>query len=151
MLVYQFTRVVFGVASSPFLLNATLKKHLSTYQSTDPEIVNNLLRFLYVDDLILGANDSYDAFQLHSRTKEIMQQGRFNMRKWKSNSPELSKLMNENESAAFVDQSKTIGKPDDDMSYAKQAVCSQPSDDKVLGTIWNNTTDKLLVRFDKVL
>ena len=47
---YRFARVMFGVTSSPFLLNATLLKHITSYEREDPEFVNRMLRSLYVDD-----------------------------------------------------------------------------------------------------
>ena len=48
---YRFARVVFGVTSSPFLLNATRLKHITCYEREDPEFVNQMLRSLYLDDL----------------------------------------------------------------------------------------------------
>ena len=52
--VHRFCRVVFGVTSSPFLLNATIKQHLSRYARRDSDIARKLLKSLYVDDLSGG-------------------------------------------------------------------------------------------------
>ena len=50
--VYHFNCVVFGVNCSPFLLNAVLRYHLSTYKEEDPEFSATLSKSFYVDYLL---------------------------------------------------------------------------------------------------
>ena len=64
LVMLRFTRVVFGVSSSPFLLNATIKHHLETYRSSKPDLVESLSRLTYVDDIVAGADSEEDAFRL---------------------------------------------------------------------------------------
>ena len=52
--VYRFCRVVFGVTSSPFRLNITIKKHLQKYANGNLVLVKALLISLYVDDMTSG-------------------------------------------------------------------------------------------------
>ena len=40
---YRFIRVVFGVSSCPFLLNATVRYHLESLQDTNETVVKKLL------------------------------------------------------------------------------------------------------------
>ena len=49
--VLRFTRVVFGVSSSPFLLNATIKHHIQSYLTRDPQFVTKFEQSIYVDDV----------------------------------------------------------------------------------------------------
>ena len=54
IIVYRFTRVIFGLNSRPFLLNGTLKVHFSKLlhqQIYENFVFEKLLRDLYVDDL----------------------------------------------------------------------------------------------------
>lgn len=50
----RFTRVVFGLAPSPFLLNGVIQQHLENLLSTYPDAVKEILKSLYVDDLLSG-------------------------------------------------------------------------------------------------
>lgn len=43
ILTLHFTRVVFGVKSSTFLLNATIEHHMQTYKHSDPSFDDNFL------------------------------------------------------------------------------------------------------------
>ena len=58
--VYRFARVIFGLVSSPFLLNGTLKLHFTKLLFKylyDSFIIEKLLRDLYVDSLVSGFNE----------------------------------------------------------------------------------------------
>ena len=60
IIVYRFTRVIFGLTSSPFLLNETLNLHFikSLFKELYESFINEkLLRDLYVDDLVSSFND----------------------------------------------------------------------------------------------
>ena len=88
IIVLRLTRVVFGVSSSPFLLNATLKHHIERYKNEDPEFVDQFLRSIY--DLNSGAADNNAAYELHLKCKLRLTEGGFNLRKFLSNSSELT-------------------------------------------------------------
>ena len=51
IVIFRFAHVPFGVNSSPFLLNGTLKYHIEKYQLEDLKLVDDLLNSFYVDDL----------------------------------------------------------------------------------------------------
>lgn len=63
VVVKRFNRVVFGVTSSPFLLNWTIKHHVS-YESEDPQFVIEFLNSFYGDDFNVGkVSDSEALFK----------------------------------------------------------------------------------------
>ena len=53
--VLRFTRALFGLVQSPFLLAGTLKLHLENLRERYPSEIEEILRSLYVDDVITGA------------------------------------------------------------------------------------------------
>ena len=98
---YRFCRGRFGVNASPFLLNATLKHHISQYKA-DPGLVQNLLNSFYVDDLVTGERDIQEYLSLYQKSTMCLSERGFNLRKWISNSPKLLELICE-------DQVGTVG------------------------------------------
>ena len=87
--VLRFTRVVFGVTSSPFLLNAMFQHHLNQHCSTHPELIERLTKSTYVDDVICGAKDTDRAYKLYRQSKEVLKKGGFNLRKFVTNASQL--------------------------------------------------------------
>ena len=83
----RFTRVTFGVNSSPFLLNATIHHHISKYKDADPAFVKTFLSSIYVDDLSFGAQDEVSAYQLFSKAKIRLAEAGFNLRKFSRLTP----------------------------------------------------------------
>jgi hypothetical protein len=65
--VYRFCRVVFGVNSSPFLLNATLQYHLYRYMNVENECARKIKDDFYADDLVTGDQTEDKALTLHEK------------------------------------------------------------------------------------
>ena len=76
--VLWFARVVFGVASSPFLLSATLKHHIESFELLDPEFVKKFQRSMYVDDITFGADNVKETlYGLCKKAKTWLAEGGF--------------------------------------------------------------------------
>eukprot|EP00794_Sanderia_malayensis_P020997 gene20997-23049_t len=81
---YRFTRVIFGAASSPYILGATLQKHVSDYLTKYPETAKALLLDTYVDDIQYGTDSLQELEKFKVESTEIMNKGGFTLHKWHS-------------------------------------------------------------------
>ena len=79
-------------------MNSTLLKHITSYERRDPELVNQMLRSLYVDDLSLRLKHGDKAYQLYLNSRDRMAHGGFTLRKWLTNSRPLMEKIKEMES-----------------------------------------------------
>ena len=144
----RFTRAVFGVSSSPFLLNATIKHQLEAYRSSNPNIVEALSRSTYVDDIIAGADSEDDAFRLYIESKEVLSHGSFNFRKFLSNSPLLQNQINAREATLSPRDSarQPIRASEESFSEVTLPVdpISHPGEHQVLGVRWDVPNDQLV-------
>ena len=85
----RFTRVLFGLAPLPYLLQAVIESHLDVWSERLPEDVKHLRRSMYVDDLLRRGLTVKQAETRKEVTKEVMQDATFKLHKWSSNMPEL--------------------------------------------------------------
>ena len=141
--VYRFTRVVFGVSSSPFLLNATIRFHLEKHRQEKEELVQKLLHSTYVDDIISGGHTEDEAFELYMESKKIFREGGFNLRKFKTNSKCLQERID------IQERPNSDSSPlQDEPTYSETTLgASQPptiEEHKVLGILWNPESDQLI-------
>ena len=65
IITYRFARLLFGLTSSPFILNSTTDLHMKKSENLSPEKVEQFLRDLYVDDSsasFCNVKDAYDFY-----------------------------------------------------------------------------------------
>ena len=160
IVVLRFTRLVFGLISSPFALGATVRHHLSKYENFDKEFVAEVIRSLNVDEFASGSHSVDSAFVLNQKLKKVFSEGNFNMRKWLSNDPELMNLIEKAETKTV-----TVGQPEpklsedssgvvnEDLTYSKIMLngLNSSDDDKVLGIAWDRKSDSLKFDLRKVV
>ena len=139
--VYRFCRVVFGVNSSPFLLNATLRHHIGKYAAQDAQFSEKLLRSFYVDDLATGEKTTESAYSLYDKANKRMAEGGFRLRKWRTNDQALRSRI-EAQNAEFTQDRE------EHETYAKTTLACPAGSQvgKVLGLEWDCMRD--LIKFD---
>ena len=130
--VLRFTRALFGLGPSPFLLAGVIKEHLRSLRPKYPEIVNEIEKSLYVDDLISGASSTSKALELKKTAKDIFGEASFELHKWHSNVKEEEKA-----------EEQTVS--GENQSYAKQLLGVKEGETKLLGLTWNKDDDKIQV------
>ena len=151
----RFTRVVFGLAASPFLLNATVRHHLQKYATSHPALVQRLLQSMYVDDIITGANTEDEAFQLYEQSKRLFQEAGFNLRKFVTNRRSLQLRINHAEQACASQQQESQEMNYSDETYGRATlgitVDTEAEEQKVLGLRWRPGDDLLLFDTSTIL
>ena len=76
-----FTRVLFSLAPSPFLLAAVIREHLRRCKSVNPKPVEEIERRMYVDDLITGGESVKQALEAKQTARAIFSETTFELHK----------------------------------------------------------------------
>ena len=115
--ILRFTRLVFGLTQSPFILDGTLKKQFENYRDSCKELIKITENDMNVDDLVTGGNNLEEVKEIKQNSVLLFKKGGFNLHKWNSNVPELeSKNSNQSE-----------------LTYAKQVLNQGSNETKILG------------------
>ena len=151
--IFRYNRVVFGVSSSPFILNAVLRQHLESFNDTDPEFTSKVKESFFVDDLVTGADSAESACQLYQKAKDFLRQGGFTLRKWKSNDQDLMQRIKDAEKSNMLENGQKEN-PEIQDSFAKETLGTtadkHESKTKVLGIGWDMQSDTLEINLSKV-
>lgn len=87
---YQHNRVVFGLTSSPYLLGAVIKYHLSHEREKILEdnskyslpTVDTLLKCFYVDNVVTSLDSMSELETFQTEATAVMAEGKFELRGW---------------------------------------------------------------------
>ena len=77
---------MFGLTPSPAILPSVMEQHLKEQLEEHQTVVSVLENSFYVDDFIGDAWDDSGAIEIYEKADEIMENGRFKLRKWTCNS-----------------------------------------------------------------
>ena len=132
IITYRFARLLFGLTSSPFILNSAIDLHMKKFENLSPEKIEQFLRDLYVDDSSISFPNIKDAYDFYLFVLETLRDCGFSLRKWCTNSKELSELI-------LVDQQKRFSSESSD-----KFVLNNFEPKKVLGTSWDTVSDEFV-------
>lgn len=128
LVTYRFRVVLFGATCSPFMLNATLLKHLDL--NRDVAASQIIARDLYVDNVISSFPHELDAINFYKDSRSMMTKAGMNLRSWTSNS---ALLRSEAKSEGVLDSddvTKILGLrwnvEHDTLAYAKRDIPQLP-------------------------
>ena len=69
--ILRFTRLVFGLTQSPFILKGALKKHFQYYRDIFKELIKIIENGMYVDDLITGFNNLEEVQEIKQNSIQL--------------------------------------------------------------------------------
>ena len=132
IITYRFARLLFGLTSSPFILISAIDLHMKKFENLSPKKVEQFLRDLYVNDSSTSFPNIKDANRFYLFVLETLRDCGFSLRKWCTNSKELSELI-------LVDQQKRFSSESSD-----KFVLNNFEPKKVLGTSWDTVSDEFV-------
>lgn len=119
---YQMTSLLFGATSSPFILAAVIRHHLSQ-NSTNFPLAAAVKDCFYVDDLVVSVSTVEEADEIRNQLLKAFSLCSMNVRKWRSSDPGL----------------------DNDWKVEQKTAEST----SVLGILWNVKNDSLSLKISK--
>ena len=122
VVVYRFARLPFGLTCSPFILAATLQKHL---KSTDlsSEVQKSIMDDFYVDDNVTGADDTETLLRSKDTLETTFKDAGMILSQFNSNNLTFRDMLSESNP-------------------------NLPEIESVLGIMWNLISDELTVNSD---
>ena len=87
--IYEFLRLPFGNASSPFCAQYVLQTHAKTRSEEKPNASETIDNSMYVDDVLDSCETVKEACSLRNDLSDVQSDAGFKLRKWLSNEPSV--------------------------------------------------------------
>lgn len=98
---FELLTVTYGTSAS-FLAIRSLRKLAENKLHKYPTGAKTVLNDFYVDDLITGANTLQEALIIKTETTQLLQEGKFELRKWASNESTLQNEQSASKQEGFI-------------------------------------------------
>ena len=143
------------MSSTPFLLDSTIQYHLKQYKLIQPDLVQKLRMsiYMYIDNLVSGADDKEQANQTFMNSREILKEGHFYLLKICSNSASLrSKVDPDTNTENAHHGYKHTVKPKETYTFSmlRSGQELHSGEQKVLGIRWDVCSDQVVVNLNEV-
>ena len=100
---YEFSRVVFGITSSPFQAQFVIQKHAQLHKAEYPMASETALKSTYMDDSMDSVQNVEKGIQLYHQLAALWNKAGMHARKWLSNSPEVLSVIPVEDRASEID------------------------------------------------
>ena len=124
---FRCSRVIFGASPSPYILGATIERHLEQYKEEYTDTINALKKNTYVDDIQYGRDIIESLRRFKVEATQIMAEAGFMLHKWRSNVRALEL--------------------DDVHEELKAMLVKAVDSTKIFGISWNTSTNSLELDF----
>ncbi|XP_011173050.1 uncharacterized protein LOC105205391 [Solenopsis invicta] len=109
---FRLNTITYGTSSAPFLATRCLTEIAQLHHSKHPAAAEIIRRDFYVDDLLTGKDEIGELVKLQRDIIQILKTAQFELRKWRSNAPELCTTEIDKESTVPIgEEVKTLGLP----------------------------------------
>lgn len=127
--VYEFSRCVFGLSSSPFVAQYVSQHNAKENLNTLPVAAEAVLNNCFMDDILKSYRTEKEVEQFYKQSIDLW--GKLNMKphKWLTNSDTVRSVI-----------------PDDLLAQKPTLDISGTSQVKTLGLVWNSESDEMNVR-----
>ena len=130
--ILQFTRLMFGLSPSSFVIEGTIKYHLERYEKDQPETIMELNQSMHIGDVIGEGDNMEPAKKFKENIVKMFNEA--GLHKWRSNVAELQ-------------QEENVSQIETDETYVKQQLSKGDTKETILGISWNKQDDQLEVKF----
>ncbi|GFT42722.1 integrase catalytic domain-containing protein [Nephila pilipes] len=105
---YRFTRLPFGLTSSPFLLSASLRELATMYKQSYPIATKHIENNTYMDGFVIGTSTDTEAITLYREMLQLTSHISLPLAKWTTNSKALQGVWKQ-ENVPFREITQVLG------------------------------------------